>query len=399
VHAGRRWRGATAEARAHGAQVRELEVAHMSLDEPAARALASITRLRSLHLRRVAFATPAGFALLTALQARRRAPPPAHAAPPVVRAGPCAVRGDGRAGGLERLQASHLVSEWTEDRGEPAWRRGAQALRALELDNVAGAAGGSVDAALGALTGLTWLALRKSAAAVQLPPLLCLPALPALQARPAPRASARHAPAPRARARRCATHRRGRARRCWSWPTRTTAPRCRASRACPRCASCATSACTRRAPRPAPAGSPARPPERLGTAAAPPRGADVPARLSRQGQGRGDARDAHPVQVGVTDAVVRAAGRCDKLAALHIPDSFRVTDEGLAGLARATALVRPAGGALPPRLRAAPTGRGAARIPRSVWGVKKMGCECRRRSARRGRPAGAEARRRARRST
>jgi len=60
--------------------VRELEVAHMSLDEPAARALAGITRLRSLHLRRVAFATPAGFAQLTALQARRRAPPH-HARP------------------------------------------------------------------------------------------------------------------------------------------------------------------------------------------------------------------------------------------------------------------------------------------------------------------------------
>ena len=44
-------------------------------------------------------------------------------------------------------------------------------------------AGGSVDATLGALTGLTWLVLRKSVAAVQLPPLLCLPALPALQAR------------------------------------------------------------------------------------------------------------------------------------------------------------------------------------------------------------------------
>lgn len=48
---------------------------------------------------------------------------------------------------------------------------------------MAGAAGGSVDAALSALTGLTWLVLRKSAAAVQLPPLLCLPALASLQAR------------------------------------------------------------------------------------------------------------------------------------------------------------------------------------------------------------------------
>ena len=48
---------------------------------------------------------------------------------------------------------------------------------------MAGVAGGSADAALGALTGLTWLVLRKSAAAVQLPPLLCLPALASLQAR------------------------------------------------------------------------------------------------------------------------------------------------------------------------------------------------------------------------
>ena len=48
---------------------------------------------------------------------------------------------------------------------------------------MAGVAGGSVDATLGALTGLTWLVLRKSVAAVQLPPLLCLPALPSLQAR------------------------------------------------------------------------------------------------------------------------------------------------------------------------------------------------------------------------
>jgi len=86
-------------------------------------------------------------------------------------------------------------------RGKPAWRRGAQALRALELDNVAGAAGGSVDAALGALTGLTWLALRKSAAAVQLPPLLCLPALPALQARPRRPAVPRSLQVPEARSR------------------------------------------------------------------------------------------------------------------------------------------------------------------------------------------------------
>lgn len=51
-------------------QVCELEVGHTSLDDGAARALASITRLRRLHLRRVGFATPAGFPLLTALQAR-----------------------------------------------------------------------------------------------------------------------------------------------------------------------------------------------------------------------------------------------------------------------------------------------------------------------------------------
>jgi len=46
--------------------------------------------------------------------------------------------------------------------------------------------------------------------------------------------------------------------------------------------------------------------------------------------------------VGGTDAVVRSAGGCAKLAALHIPDAFRVTDHGLAGLRHATALVRAA---------------------------------------------------------
>ena len=46
------------------------------------------------------------------------------------------------------------------------------------------------------------------------------------------------------------------------------------------------------------------------------------------------------VQVGVTDAVVRAAGLCPRLTALHIPDAYRVTDQGLAGLRRATQLVR-----------------------------------------------------------
>lgn len=34
-----------------------------------------------------------------------------------------------------------------------------QALRALELDNVAGVTGKSVDATLGVLTGLTWLVI------------------------------------------------------------------------------------------------------------------------------------------------------------------------------------------------------------------------------------------------
>lgn len=45
-------------------------------------------------------------------------------------------------------------------------------------------------------------------------------------------------------------------------------------------------------------------------------------------------------QVGVTDAVVRSAGLCPRLTALHIPDAYRVTDQGLAGLRRATQLVR-----------------------------------------------------------
>lgn len=54
-----------------GAQVLELEVGHLSLDDSAARTLASITRLRRLHLRRVCFATSAGFPCLTALQVRR----------------------------------------------------------------------------------------------------------------------------------------------------------------------------------------------------------------------------------------------------------------------------------------------------------------------------------------
>ena len=51
-------------------QVVELEVGHTSLDDSAAHALASITRLRRLHLRRVGFTTSAGFPLLTALQVR-----------------------------------------------------------------------------------------------------------------------------------------------------------------------------------------------------------------------------------------------------------------------------------------------------------------------------------------
>ena len=49
----------------------ELEIGHLSLDDSAARTLASITRLRRLHLRRVCFATSAGFPCLTALQVRR----------------------------------------------------------------------------------------------------------------------------------------------------------------------------------------------------------------------------------------------------------------------------------------------------------------------------------------
>ena len=60
-------------------QVCELEVGHTSLDDGAARALASITRLRRLHLRRVGFTSPAGFPLLTALQAR--CPPASWASP------------------------------------------------------------------------------------------------------------------------------------------------------------------------------------------------------------------------------------------------------------------------------------------------------------------------------
>ena len=42
----------------------------------------------------------------------------------------------------------------------------------------------------------------------------------------------------------------------------------------------------------------------------------------------------------MTDAVVRSAGLCPRLTALHIPDAYRVTDQGLAGLRRATQLVR-----------------------------------------------------------
>lgn len=115
---------------------------------------------------------------------------------------------------------------------------------------------------------------------------------------------------------------------------------------------------------------------------APPCCTAMPARPCWPGYDRGDARDAHPVQVGVTDAVVRAAGRCDKLTALHIPDSFRVTDEGLAGLARATALVRPARGAPPPRLPQC-----GERRERDASGMRRS-AEC-------SRPVSAGARRRA----
>lgn len=68
----------------------------------------------------------------------------------------------------------------------------------------------------------------------------------------------------------------------------------------------------------------------------------MPVRWPCSPQGEGCRRECGPVraQVGVTDAVVRAAGACARLAALHMPDAFRVTDAGLAGLRNATALVR-----------------------------------------------------------